>query len=142
MLDWQPISKRPPVASARAVAPNLHDSARKAFPWDVAATELDGLPGGPGLNVAHAAVDRRVPSGPGQRTALRGLGRRWEIRDACVALTILSLIAGSHTVAIRMSYRDWTSLVNPRVAYICFIASDGDTSSPPKAQLRRDEEAA
>ncbi|HBZ72066.1 MAG TPA: acetate--CoA ligase [Deltaproteobacteria bacterium] len=62
--------------------PNLldYEAARKAFSWDIAARELDGLPGGRGLNIAHEAVDRHVAAGRGERTALRWLGRGGEVR--------------------------------------------------------------
>jgi acetyl-CoA synthetase len=42
------------------VAPNLDDyeRVRKTFTWAAARAELDGLPGGRGLNIAHEAVGR------------------------------------------------------------------------------------
>src|SRR5690242_16684005 len=39
--------------------------------WQQARSELDGLPGGQGLNIAHEAVDRHVARGDGDRVALR-----------------------------------------------------------------------
>ncbi len=39
--------------------------------WQQARTQLDGLPGGLGLNIAHEAVDRHVLRGDGERVALR-----------------------------------------------------------------------
>ncbi|HEX8009763.1 MAG TPA: acetate--CoA ligase, partial [Casimicrobiaceae bacterium] len=55
--DW--ISKAPEDLPA---APNLRDyeSFRRAFSWVDARNELDGLPGGRGLNIAHEAVDRHA----------------------------------------------------------------------------------
>ena len=55
------------------VPPNMADyaSARAAFSWDEARRELDGLPGGRGLNIAHEAVDRHVAAGLGERPAIR-----------------------------------------------------------------------
>jgi acetyl-CoA synthetase len=45
------------------------------FSWAEAATLLDGLPGGAGLNMAYEAVDRHVKHGRGHKTALRCLGK-------------------------------------------------------------------
>ena len=56
-----------------AVLPNLVDYAAtcEAFSWQAARSELDGLPGDAGLNIAHEAVDRHVLHGQGHRVALR-----------------------------------------------------------------------
>ena len=63
-------------------APNLTDyeAFRRAFRWDQARAELDGLPGG-GLNIAHEAVDRHVAHGRGGHLAIRWLGKTGEQRD-------------------------------------------------------------
>ncbi len=47
--------------------------------WDDAALDLDGLPGGRGLNIAHEAIDRHVGRGAGGREALRCIDRKGEI---------------------------------------------------------------
>lgn len=54
-------------------APNLadYDSFRTAFTWQNALNELDGLPGGQGINIAHEAVDRHVLHGKADKVALR-----------------------------------------------------------------------
>jgi acetyl-CoA synthetase len=75
--------------SGSRVSPNLldYDAARRAFSWQEARRQLDGLPGG-ALNIAHEAVDRHVARGGGDRIALRWLGRaggRREIRYAELA---------------------------------------------------------
>ncbi len=58
-----------------------HDSTRQGFSWASAGSELDGLPGGAGLNIAHEAVDRHA-NGPGAGcVALRWLGRDGTRRD-------------------------------------------------------------
>jgi hypothetical protein len=46
-------------------SPNLadYDQARADFTWEAARAELDGLPGGRGLNIAHEAVDRHASYG-------------------------------------------------------------------------------
>jgi acetyl-CoA synthetase len=66
-----------------AVAPNLDDYARvrSTFTWAAARAELDGLPGGRGLNIAHEAVDRHAAGPRRDRVALRWLGKRDERRD-------------------------------------------------------------
>jgi len=71
----------PPAPPGR-LAPNLTDyaSAIREFSWESAAGELDGLPGGRGLNIAHEAVDRHT--GPAAaRVALRWLGRDGTVRN-------------------------------------------------------------
>jgi hypothetical protein len=49
-MPWEPIAKS---SRNRKVVPNLPDyeQARAAFSWDQARRELDGLPGGQGLNI-------------------------------------------------------------------------------------------
>ncbi len=44
------------------IVPNLVDveEARRTFSWDAVRDELDELPGGRGLNIAHVAVDRHA----------------------------------------------------------------------------------
>ena len=66
-----------------AVIPNLHDygQVRAAFSWDRARRELDGLPGGKGLNIAHEAVDRHAAHARRDHLALRWLGKTGEVRD-------------------------------------------------------------
>jgi acetyl-CoA synthetase len=78
-MPWRTISKRRPFA----VAPNLGDyeETRASFSWDEARAELDGLPGGRGLNIAYEAVDRHATGPLGDRVALRFLGKKGEVRD-------------------------------------------------------------
>ncbi|MBI4012421.1 MAG: acetate--CoA ligase [Candidatus Rokubacteria bacterium] len=65
------------------VAPNLPDygRARAAFSWDGARRELDGLPGGRGLNIAHEAVDRHAAGPRRDHVAIRWLGKTGEVRS-------------------------------------------------------------
>jgi acetyl-CoA synthetase len=65
------------------LAPNLDDYARvrAGFTWAAARAELDGLPGGGGLNIAHEAVDRHAAGPRRDRVALRWLGKSGAIRD-------------------------------------------------------------
>ncbi|MGB5702569.1 MAG: acetate--CoA ligase [Polyangiales bacterium] len=61
-------------------APNLSDyeGERASFSWERAKRELDGLPGGRGLNLAYEALGRHVVRGHGDQTALIWLGKRGE----------------------------------------------------------------
>ena len=73
---------KPPVE--RSVFPNLPDyDAAVATPgfWERARAELDGLPGGRGLNIAHEAVDRHLGGARAHHLALRCLGKRGEVHD-------------------------------------------------------------
>jgi acetyl-CoA synthetase len=67
--------------------PNLddYDRVRATFSWDAARRELDGLPGGQGLNIAHEAVDRHAAGPHAERLALRWLSRSGEVRDLTYA---------------------------------------------------------
>src|SRR5512144_887049 len=79
-MAWQTIVKS---SKDQRVAPNLGDyaEARAAFYWAMARRELDGLPGGLGLNIAHEAVDRHAAGPRAQHLALRWLGKRGQRRD-------------------------------------------------------------
>ncbi len=73
--------EKPPLTSQ--AAPNLGDyeTARREFSWAAARGQLDGLPGGRGLNIAHEAVDRHAAGPRRDHVALRWLGKRGEVRD-------------------------------------------------------------
>jgi acetyl-CoA synthetase len=62
--------------SERHAPPNLadHTATAAAFSWAGARRELDGLPAGRGLNIAHEAVDRHARGVHGNAAALRCLG--------------------------------------------------------------------
>jgi acetyl-CoA synthetase len=79
-VTWEPIRKS---AQQEGVSPNLRDyvSARAAFSWDAARAQLDGLPGGRGLNIAYEAVDRHLAHGRGGHLALRWLGKQGQVLD-------------------------------------------------------------
>ena len=74
-MSWEAIKK---TRGTAAVAPNLADYAQalRTFSWDAARAELDGLPGGRGLNIAHEAVDRHALGPRATRVALRCVGAR------------------------------------------------------------------
>ena len=79
-MPWNPIIK-----SRRDwdVIPNLHDyeAVRNAFSWEKARADLDGLPGGTGLNIAHEAVVRHATGPQAQQTAIRWLGKTGTVED-------------------------------------------------------------
>ena len=70
-------------APARGLAPNLRDYEAACTPdfWERARGELDGLPGGRGLNIAHEAVDRHARGMRADQIALRWHGKRGGRRD-------------------------------------------------------------
>jgi acetyl-CoA synthetase len=53
----------------------------RTFDWTSARAELDGLPGGRGLNIAHEAVDRHVLDGRGDAVALRWIAKSGATHD-------------------------------------------------------------
>lgn len=79
-MPYQPIAKP---AGDWKVVPNLTDyeAERTRDFWERARRELDGLPGGAGLNIAYEAVDRHAAGSRRDRFALRWLGKSGEIRD-------------------------------------------------------------
>jgi acetyl-CoA synthetase len=82
--------------------PNLPDyeAAVRTFSWEAARQEeLDGLPGGRGLNIAHEAVDRHAAGPRRDRVAIRWLGKAGDVRE----LTYADLAALSSRVAHALS---------------------------------------
>ncbi len=79
-MTWKAIEKP---RQGWTVVPNLldYERTRAEFSWDGARRELDGLPGGLGLNIAHEAVDRHAAGPRRDHRALRWLGKRGEVRD-------------------------------------------------------------
>ena len=69
--------------SAMRQRPYLVDyaKARAAFSWPAIRCELDGLPAGGGLNIAHEAVDRHAAGPRARHPALRCLGKDGAVRD-------------------------------------------------------------
>jgi acetyl-CoA synthetase len=65
------------------VPPNLQDYERERTPdfWERAQVELDGLPAGRGLNIAHEALVRHAEGALADHLALRWLGRHGEVLD-------------------------------------------------------------
>jgi acetyl-CoA synthetase len=79
-MPWEPIVKSEPDWK---VAPNLrnYEQARREFSWADARAELDGLPGGEGLNIAHEAVDRHAAGPRRDHLAIRWIGKSGAVRD-------------------------------------------------------------
>lgn len=79
-MPWETIVKS--LRDWRLV-PNLQDyeQARRSFSWDEARREIEGLPGGRGLNIAHEAVDRHANGPLRDHLAIRWLGKKGETQD-------------------------------------------------------------
>lgn len=79
-MAWQALHKS---ESDWKSPPNLrdYDAARSSFSWDAVRHDLDGLPGGRGLNIAHEAVDRHAASSRRDRLAIRWLAKEGTVRD-------------------------------------------------------------
>ena len=79
-MTWQTIVKsRGDVGKI----PNLADYQKACadFSWTKARLELEGLPNGKGLNIAHEAVDRHATGPVANHLAIRWLGKSGETRD-------------------------------------------------------------
>jgi acetyl-CoA synthetase len=79
-MPWETIVKSP---RDWRVLPNLGDYAqtRESFSWLDARRELEGLPGGCGLNIGHEAVDRHANGPLNDRLAIKWIGKKREIQD-------------------------------------------------------------
>ena len=79
-MPWKTLVKS---RGEQGPAPNLRDyaEARKAFSWEAGRSELSGLPGGRGLNIAHEAVDRHAAGPRAQHLAIRWLGKGGAVEE-------------------------------------------------------------
>ncbi len=79
-MAWEPIIKS---ERDRTVQPYLQDyqKSRAAFSWEKAARDLNGLPGGKGLNIAFEAVDRHAEGPRREHLALRWIGKTGDVLD-------------------------------------------------------------
>ena len=79
-MPWEPIHK---FSQNWDLPPNLldYDQTYAAFSWETVRRDLDGLPGGRGLNMAHEAVDRHANGARRDHLALRWLGKDCNVRD-------------------------------------------------------------
>jgi acetyl-CoA synthetase len=78
-MTWEPIRKVAPPGACF----NLADYARSVrdFSWKTARAELDGLPSGQGLNIAHEAVDRHAAGPRAAVAALRCIARDGQVTE-------------------------------------------------------------
>ena len=83
-MPWPTIHKSAWPAGA---APNVldYEAECSSFSWDAARRQLDGLPEGRGLNIAHEAVDRHACGPAADRVAMRWLRRDGAITVATYA---------------------------------------------------------
>ncbi len=79
-MHWEPIKKS---SDTWPLQPNLldYDKTCANFSWEVIRRELDGLPGGKGLNIAHEAVDRHANGPRRNHLAIRWLGKEGTVLD-------------------------------------------------------------
>jgi acetyl-CoA synthetase len=82
-MAWEPIRKRPPSGGRFNLVD--YDQAVREFSWDKARAELDGLPGGRGLNICHEAVDRHAAGPRASVTALRCIARDGAVTELSYA---------------------------------------------------------
>jgi acetyl-CoA synthetase len=72
-VAWEPIHKQHRPGSGLNLAD--YDQAVREFSWAAARAQLDGLPGGRGINIAHEAVDRHAAGARSGVTALRCIAK-------------------------------------------------------------------
>jgi acetyl-CoA synthetase len=112
----------------RGVAPNLTDyaTAAAAFTWGAARAELDGLPGGKGINIAHEAVDRHASRAGAHAVALRFLNKDGSSsRDVTYAeLAAISNRFANALRALGVTKGDRVFVLAPRVPEL-YIAALG-----------------
>jgi len=79
-VHWKPIKKSP---EHWGVRPNLLDYEKTCadFSWEAVRRELDGLPAGKGLNIAHEAVVRHAAGPRRDHLAFRWLGMDGAVAD-------------------------------------------------------------
>jgi acetyl-CoA synthetase len=82
-MAWEPIRKPPRSGSRFNLAD--YDQAVRAFSWDDARADLDGLPDGRGLNICHEAVDRHAAGARATATALRCIARDGAVTELSYA---------------------------------------------------------
>jgi len=79
-MSFAAITKQP---ATWKIPPNLvdYEQTYSRFSWDETARELDGLPGGRGLNIAYECVERQARGPHRGHVALRWLSKQGETRD-------------------------------------------------------------
>ena len=83
-MAWATIYK---TAWPGGITPNVvdYEGAVATFSWDQARRELDGLPHGRGLNIAHETVDRHAAAAGRDRVAFRWIARDGRVTEATYA---------------------------------------------------------
>ncbi|MGW3472249.1 acetate--CoA ligase [Saccharopolyspora sp. NPDC000995] len=78
-MRWEPISK----PTERRAVSNMPDyeQVRRAFDWAAVRSQLPGLPGGRGLNIAHEAVDRHAIGDRRHVAALRCVDKQDHVTE-------------------------------------------------------------
>jgi len=82
-LDWEPIGKQ--ARGGVRIDLTNYDTVVRDFSWERARAELDGLPGGRGLNIAHEAVDRHAAGPRADTVALRCVAKDETVTDITYA---------------------------------------------------------
>jgi len=82
-VDAQPIIKHAREGTDFNLAD--YDQAVRTFSWEGARAELDGLPGGRGLNIAHEAVDRHAAGARADQVGLRCVAKDGQITELTYA---------------------------------------------------------
>lgn len=79
-MHWKPIKKS---CDTWILQPNLldYDKTCANFSWEAIRRELDGLPGGKGLNIAYEAIDRHAIGPRSDYLAIRWLGKDRTVLD-------------------------------------------------------------
>ena len=79
-MHWEPINKS---SDTWSLQPNLldYDKTCAKFSWEFIRREMDSLPGGRGLNIAHEAVDRHANGPQRDHLAIRLLGKDGSFLD-------------------------------------------------------------
>jgi acetyl-CoA synthetase len=79
-MDWEPIRKHVHPGDLTD-----YDTVARNFSWEQARAQLDGLPGGRGLNIAHEAVDRHAAGPRRDALALRCVAKDETVTDITYA---------------------------------------------------------
>jgi acetyl-CoA synthetase len=82
-MEWEPIRKRAHGHGGFNLAD--YDVAVREFSWAQARGQLDGLPGGRGLNIAHEAVDRHAVGPRRDAAALHCIGKDGRVTELTYA---------------------------------------------------------
>ena len=82
-MDWEPIGKQ--ARGGVSIELTNYDTVVRDFSWERARAELDGLPGGRGLNIAHEAVDRHAAGPRADTVALRCVAKDESVTDITYA---------------------------------------------------------